>query len=291
MRSFLSMHVLWLVLTGSAVAAPYKALYVFGDSYSDIGARYLDSDGPTAAAYLAEYMGIVLTYPQDPNAGGKSLDFAASGAPSGREPGYPGYMVGGRHWCCQGMTDQVEDFARKVRDGSIVFDPKNTLFFIAGGLNDKDLPTTITIRNLTQQISLLKEVGAYHISLALLPTQIPDFAALAERLNPSYRHLASSLGRKLHIDLRLNHWGPYFDEVMKAPSAYGISNTTSKCAGRALFDEDATPCSMPETYYYYHDGHPSTAVHRVVGDKLYREISSESLNHLQDVVGQNRQRQ
>jgi phospholipase/lecithinase/hemolysin len=73
-------------------------------------------------------------------------------------------------------------------------------------------------------------------------------------------------------DVRLSHWGQFFDEVMRNASAYGIGNTKDACAGRAIFDENATPCAKPGSYYYYHRGHPSTAVHKVVGDKLYAEI-------------------
>jgi phospholipase/lecithinase/hemolysin len=256
---------------GSA-ARPYDSIYVFGDSFSDIGARFVDSDGPTAVAYLAQYMGVAITHPHATDAGGKSLIFAASGAGSGSEPHRPDYSVNGVHWCCQGMMDQVEEFARRVRDQSLIFDPKRTLFFIAGGLNDKDLQTATTISNLTRQIRLLRRAGATHISLALLPTLIPDFADPANRLNPAYRHLVADLGPRLDIDLRLSHWGAYFDEVMENPTRYGILNTTSRCAGRALFNEDSTPCAAPETYYYYHEGHPSTAVHRIVAGMLYREI-------------------
>jgi len=31
--------------------------------------------------------------------------------------------------------------------------------------------------------------------------------------------------------------------VLRDPRRYGIENTTDKCVGRALFDEDATPCA------------------------------------------------
>jgi cholinesterase len=278
MRALSRVVILIALLSTKVAAAPYTSLYAFGDSYSDIGARYIDGDGPTAVAYLAEHLGINFTFPQDPDSPGKSLDFAASGAISGNEPGYPGYIINGKHWCCQGMADQVDDFLQRVRSGSIVFNPQDTLFFIAGGLNDKDVPTSITVRNLGRQISLLKEAGAYHISLALLPTHIPYFSALAKRLNPAYRQMVLSLRDKLRVDIRLNNWGPYFDDVMQDPARYGILNTTSRCAGRVLFDEDTTPCEKPNTYYYYHEGHPSTAVHRVVGENLFREITQTSRN-------------
>jgi phospholipase/lecithinase/hemolysin len=282
----LSLGVLVYILgLSNAVAAPYRALFAFGDSYSDIGARFLDSDGPTAVAYLAEHMGVAMTYPQDPTAVGKSLNFAASGAISGKEAGF---IFKGRTWCCQGMMDQVEEFAREVRSGSISFDPETTLFFIAGGLNDGRFPTEVTVRNLKRQILLLTEVGAKHITVSLLPTKIPDFTAVAERLNPAYRKMVSELSQQLDIDLQLNHWGTYFDDVMENPSSYGILNITSRCAGRALFDEDTTPCSAPQTYYYYHEGHPSAAVNRIVGMKLYQEISGDTSGHSQDVADSHR---
>ena len=85
MRSRLCGLIIMLTFVGHAKAASYRALYVFGDSYSDIGARYLDGNGPTAVAYLAQRMGIAITYPRDPRAANKSLDFAASGAISGKE--------------------------------------------------------------------------------------------------------------------------------------------------------------------------------------------------------------
>ncbi len=37
-------------------APPITRLYVFGDSYSDIGEGYLDGNGPTAVAYFADHL-------------------------------------------------------------------------------------------------------------------------------------------------------------------------------------------------------------------------------------------
>jgi phospholipase/lecithinase/hemolysin len=61
---------------------------------------------------------------------------------------------------------------------------------------------------------------------------------------------------------------------MESPAQYGITNATDKCAGRALFGEDATPCATPDTYFFYHQGHPSTAVHKIVGRELAQELES-----------------
>lgn len=248
----------------SAKTPSYTALYVFGDSYSDIGSRYLDGNGPTAVAYFARALGISLTYPKDPNAAGKSLNFAATAATSGEDKG-PG------RWCCQGMMDQVNDFAARVRSGSLSFKPETTLFFLEGGLNDEKIPTDVTVANITREIQMLQSIGARHFTLSLLSVKIPDFAEAAKRLNPAYEHLVGNLQMQ-RVDIRLNHWGPYLDEILENPSRYGLVNTTSQCAGRELFKEDPTPCAKPDAYFYFHSGHPSAAVNKIVGDKLYQEL-------------------
>jgi len=75
------------------------------------------------------------------------------------------------------------------------------------------------------------------------------------------------------IDIRISQWGEYFDDVMEHPSKYGIENTKDQCAGRAIFKEDATPCRNPSAFYFYHAGHPSTAVHKAVGAMLFEELA------------------
>jgi hypothetical protein len=49
-----------LVAQSAATSGPttrYSRLYVFGDRYSDIGAGYIDGNGPTAVAYLGWLIG------------------------------------------------------------------------------------------------------------------------------------------------------------------------------------------------------------------------------------------
>ena len=78
--------VLALVGAFSAVAAQaetWKQLFVFGDSYFDSGAGYVDGNGPTAVVYLAQCLNIPFTHAQDPERAGKGLNFAVSGAQTG----------------------------------------------------------------------------------------------------------------------------------------------------------------------------------------------------------------
>ena len=63
---FVSSALLGLVILSAAAehaaatpasTAKIDRMYVFGDSYSDIGEGYLDGNGPTAVAYLADRLG------------------------------------------------------------------------------------------------------------------------------------------------------------------------------------------------------------------------------------------
>lgn len=269
-RLFEGLMVLGMFIAAATAQAAvrYDRLYAFGDSYSDTGAGFAGSNGPTAVARLAQRLGLALTHSRDPQANGQSINFAVAGAGTGENAG----RKIGDYWLVVGMQNQVEDFVARVRRGDITFNPDTTLFFLAGGLNDAGTPAATTTTNLARQIALLKSVGARHVSLALLPTRIPAFREEGVKLNPAYRKLAPALRRQLAIDVRLNRYGAYLDDVHAHASRYGITNTQAQCAGNPLAGEDTTPCAAPDTYFYYLSDHPSAAVNRIVGDRLYAEI-------------------
>jgi cholinesterase len=261
-----------LAIVAPSVSSSVKRLYVFGDSYSDIGAGYLDGDGPTAVAYLANHLGFALVPSNASDTAGntsESLDFAVSGAGTGSASGHRinGALLG------LGIRDQVEDFAQRVRSGAVKFDPKSTLFFIAGGQNDVFLPTEAAVENLKSELRILHKLGGRRFMIALLPTSIPAFKEVNQRLNPALARIPQKMAAEMpDASVRLSSWGLYFDDVMHDPARYGIENTTDACAGRAIFNEDPRPCAKPASYFYYHSGHPSTAVHKIVGAKLYKEV-------------------
>ncbi len=253
--------------------SPYKQMYVFGDSYSDIGEGYLDGNGPTAVAYLARGLGFELIPSNKSESPKQSLDFAVSGAQTGAGEG----KTIGTAMLGFGMKNQVDDFASRVKSGKIVFDPPTTLFYIAGGLNDRKLPTETTVTNLKAEIQELYALAGRHFLVALMPTAIPAFSEVGLRLNPALAQIPDQMKTALPgATIALSHWGPFFDEVMRNAAHYGITNTTDACGGREIFHEDIKPCTTPDAYYYYHSGHPSTAVHKIVGAKLTAEIISES---------------
>ena len=225
--------------------------------------------GPTAVAYLGWLMGLEVVPSKTVNAAGKSIVFAVSGAGTGEGAGdhVKEALLG------YGMMNQVRDFAARVKSGEMAFDPQTTLFFLAGGLNDGRQETETTLANLRQELQILRELGGRHFTIALLPTKIPQFATVGLRLNPAYEQFVRQEAAA-GFDLWPNHWSAAFDEVMEHPASHGIVNTTSACAGRAIFDQDPTPVGDPATYFFNHDGHPSTAVHRIVGQKLFEEIAA-----------------
>lgn len=259
----------FLSVAAFAADRPVDRIYVFGDSYSDTGNGYVDGNGPTAVHYFAEGLGIKLLAANDPKADAKSsLNFAVSGAGSGKGNG----RTVGTARLGIGMENQVEDFAARVREKKLKFDPKKTLFYLAGGLNDRRLASEDTVRNLETRIRTLAALGAKRFAVALLPTAIPSFRDVGVRLNPALSQIPGDLKE---MDVRLSQWGPFFDRVMENPRQYGIENTKDACAGRAIFNEDATPCANPAARYFYHAGHPSNAVHRAVGKMLVEEFQQQ----------------
>jgi cholinesterase len=268
-----------LTLASIAQARQWEALYAFGDSYTDSGAGYVDGDGPTAVVYLAQSFGIPFTYAGDENSAGKGLNFAVSAAQTGNGRGFQIREAGSD--CARkdplfgrGMQMQVLDFASRVKTGSLHFDANKTLFFLAGGLNDRALPTATTVANLKDEVRQLYKLGGRYFLLALLPTKIPDFAVVGIRLNPALAKIPAEVESGLPgAHIRLSRWGEYFDQVLEKPGDFGITNTTDQCAGRAIFGEDPTPCAAPNHYFYFHGGHPSTTVQRIVAKDIEQEIA------------------
>jgi len=264
-----SILLLAATLHAQAPARPYTALYVFGDSYSDTGAGFVYTDGPTAVAYLAQRLSIAFTYYGAPDAKGKSLNFAVSAAKTGTDPGIreaPNALFR------LGMENQVQEFADLLRSGSVHFDPAQTLFFLAGGLNDRNTPDGYTRTNLEDEIDTLYALGGRRFMVALLPTQIPAFATAGAQFNPELARIPAD-ERSRHPGIRIanSNWGLFMDEVITHPAKYGITDTTTPCTGLPTLNPAQIHCSSPGTHFFYYQAHPSTGAHRAVGDMLYQE--------------------
>jgi phospholipase/lecithinase/hemolysin len=250
---------------------PYTQLYVFGDSYSDTGAGFSYADGPTAVAYLAQRLAIPFTFYGDPNSKGKGLNFAVSAAKTGADPGV---RRGPDALFALGMKNQVDEFAALVKSGkpdALHFDPAQTMFFLAGGLNDRGTPEGYTRANEEAEIDTLYALGARRFMVALLPTKIPAFASAGIQLNPELARIPAD-ERARHPDIRIanSNWGPFFDEVITHLDKYGLADATLTCADRAIKIGSPFACATANHFYYY-AAHPSTAAHKAAGDMLYQE--------------------
>jgi cholinesterase len=253
---------------------PYTQLYVFGDSYSDTGAGFVYADGPTAVAYLAQRLAIPFTYYGDPNSSGKGLNFAVSGAKTGVGSGTreaPNALF------ALGMKNQLDEFAALLKSGQVKFDPAQTLFFLAGGLNDRGTPTGYTRTNEKDEIETLYALGGRRFMVALLPTQIPAFSTAGTQFNPEIARIpAEERARHPDIHIANSDWGSFFDQVITHAADYGITDTTTPCAQLTLAPTSASHCAFPATHFYYYFAHPSTAAHKVVGDMLYHEALTQA---------------
>jgi cholinesterase len=216
--------IICLAVCSTAQARSRESIYAFGDSYTDGGAGYIDGNGPTAVTYLAASLSIPFTYAGDPHSIGKGLNFAVSGAQTGKSDGVrmrPATAACGNNegLLGRGMQTQVLDFTRRVQSGDVKFNAERTLFFLAGGLNDGELSTATTIANLEEEIREIYDAGGRYFAVALLPSRIPAFSAVSARLNPAIAEIPEDLRpspRGAHIEL--SHWGEHFDRVIESHS-------------------------------------------------------------------------
>jgi len=246
---------------GGAQALDVKTLYLFGDSYTDTGAYVKLTNGSTAGGYLASAYDLDLVTSKSTNPGTSSINFAESGARIAQGPS--GSAIQPRS-----LTQQVGEFQSYLQAGKLSFDPNSSLFFLLGGLNDHASPTAPLASATMQQVATLYGLGGRYFELALLPSMVPAFTDSANNVNPMITQLVPEL-QAMYPDasFTLSNWGDYYDDILRNPQNYGITNTTNACLGNAA-------CTDPDTYFYYYSAHPSDRAHEIVGAQLYAEAQA-----------------
>lgn len=252
-------------MASGAKAVEINDLFLFGDSYTDTGAYVPLTNGSTAGAYLASAFGITLVTSKEPTPGTRGVNFAESGARVAQGPNPPATQP-------RSLTQQVAEFQAYLQAGALTFDPSSTLFFLLGGLNDHASPTGPIASSTFEQIATLYGLGGRFFEIALLPSLIPAFADSAQSLNPVYRQIVPQL-QSLYPDatIRLSDWGAYYDDIIRNPSVYGITNTTDQCFNLSTGMREPA-CTDPDKYFYYYIVHPSDRAHEIVGQRLYAEV-------------------
>lgn len=287
LHSFICAAAIFAAASSPVSAAPFSALYVFGDSLSDNGnlsalgaslgisvpnAPYATgraTNGSTAVEVLAQQLGLSVTPWLAPGGGN---NYAVIGAATGPVPAPSGpdnviATYGITLPVPTGIVNaQVPLFLSSLAGQSIDAD---ALFFIWGGSNDLFISPTqgtavAAAANIQATISTLHGFGARRFFVPNLPGLVPfasDFnTALASGL-------AAAPGLLAGIDVIQFDTFAYFNRVLLNPTAFGFSNVASPCyqgPPLAVFP-GGQACVNPDQYLLWDDVHPTAAAHRQLG--------------------------
>jgi phospholipase/lecithinase/hemolysin len=286
-----------------ASAAPFSAMYVFGDSLSDQGnifnltggsvnptqatppsppyfnGRY--SNGPNWVDYLGQNLGLKPTLFTNLNTTipTQGINYAEGGAYSGIgnavDPN-PNLL---------GVFQQVGLFTKPFIDAYRKVDP-NALYIVLGGANDYLFPQTNNttqpkpFENILQSVKLLAASGAKNIVVLNLPDLGKIPAATIDNRNPislsqSTIEFNSALAaglRTLRHNSQLNIVSVDVNSLVKQiitnKQLFGVKNVTDAC----LNTTTQTICTSPNKYLYWDDFHPTTVIDKLVADKALAAI-------------------
>lgn len=267
-----------LLLAGSLLAtsaqAAFSGLYVFGDSLSDpgnlvatseappapyVGGRF--SNGPVAAEYLGTKLGLTAAQVHNYAVGGATTGY--DNPESATQP----------H---SGVLSQLGQYMMDSGGGA----DANAVYMIWAGANDllaisspADVPTVLgnAITNLITEVVTLHMMGAQHI---FVPNMVdlgltPEARSQGPAVMAQYTYIASLFN--LALANNLPSYATQFDtfgllqDVVSAPTAYGLSNATDQCLTSSV-------CSQPGQYLFWDHLHPTTAGHLILADQFAAAI-------------------
>jgi phospholipase/lecithinase/hemolysin len=296
LRPSLRLFSLLILLTLPALAADrYNAVYVFGDSYCDVGNIYLASghkvplsppyyqgrfsNGPLWVEHLAGSLGLTLA-PE--LAGGTDYAFgdaevtAGVPTPEGTIPSIP------------------EQVTLYLKAHNWHADP-NALYILEGGGNDILHATGGSPEHLGNEIAeglanselQLRQAGARHF----LISNLIDISELpAGRANPSFDRAAAlaanrDLDRRLRYEndlddidiLRLDAFS-LFHSIFTDPTHFGFTNITTPCLNPAT---DAV-CADPDHTLFWDVEHPTEFGHSIFAAFAEGQLLSADRDHDRD---------
>ena len=261
-------------LTANATTPTYDAIYVFGDSYYDVGNIFIAtkgaeplsppyyngrfSNGPLAPEYLAAALHAPLT------------SFAWGGATTGI--GNSGDGGTQTSFGTRGLPGMETELATTLGSIPPALTPTSLFIvwggpddFISGGTPQQAVTDILTI------VGTLQLAGATHI---LVPGMVdlsltPEFAG-----NP----FASGFSAAFNLGLKtsLPKGATYFDtaalleSVINNPGAYGFTNVTQPCL------VGLTPCSNPNQYLFWDNIHPTTAADQILAGQFANAVPEPS---------------
>ena len=238
----------------SAQAPHYSNLFIFGDSYCDVGNLHSPSpyyqnrwsNGPLWVDHIAGFLGLSLS----PSSAGGS-DYAWDGA-AVTDPSF-----------APSIPQQVE---RYLSDHGGKADP-DALFVLEGGINDITKITFTDPEDMGHQIALglvqseqqLRQAGAQHflisnlLDVGRLPLAQPIAGLATATAIAADRHLDRLLRdeqeRGVHI-VRLNLFS-LVNAIANDPGHFGFTNITDPCR------TNSSLCTDPDHSFFFDDAHLS----------------------------------
>ncbi|MBV8091889.1 MAG: SGNH/GDSL hydrolase family protein [Acetobacteraceae bacterium] len=292
-------------------AAPYDAIYAFGDSLTDIGnllaltssgslpgvppqpvppIYYIGrrSNGPIWIDYLSGDLGP----PISPSLQGGTVFAYASGAETGSTPLHQANFTD-----LTGPTGQLAQFRQSIPNP----DPKalytlwmggNDLFDVfynlgAGGSPNPTAVANASVANMTSFVSAIASLGAKNLLLLTLPdlgkvpviTQdYPSYVSEASALSAYYnQQLVSSLTAEAARDsLNLYVLDVYslIDAAVADPQRFGFTNVTDPCWTGDFLGQNGTECANPNQYLFWDHYHGTTVTYRILATDAEAVLAS-----------------
>lgn len=286
-------------------AAPFDAIYSFGDSLTDVG-NFLAltssgaipgvppqplappyypgrrSNGPLWIEYLASDLGLG---PISPSLRG-GTDFAYAGAAeTGSTPLHQANFLD-----LTGTTGQLGQFRQAIPHP----DPRalytlwiggNDLYDVfyalgAGGAPDPIAVANAAVANVVTFVRTIASLGAKDLLLLTVPdlgktpeiTEFyPSYEAQASRLANYYdRSLVSSVASEAMRDsLNLHVLDTYalLDAAVANPQKFGFLNATDPCWTGDFLGRNGTECADPARHLFWDHYHATTAANRVIATR------------------------
>lgn len=263
------------------MAANFSDIYVFGDSLSDTGQLFQESQAqiPSSSLYFegrfsngpvwVEYLAEQLNMPFNPD-----TNFAYGGATTGEMNRNETYS--------RGLLDQVNRF-QQTQDSA---DP-NALYIVWAGPNDylgnQESNPNQPVSNVSEAIATLAAMGAQNFLVPNLPdlgnlpgtrnsqssVQLNELIRLHNQgLAESLQQLSSRLGSDVEIiPLNVNE---IYNRVLDNPADFGFINVTEPCVNQ----QRGRVCQNPNEYLFWDDIHPTTIAHEQLGAYAFQLLEN-----------------
>lgn len=282
-----------LLCFATANAGPYSALYVFGDSLSDVGnldeftggffpgPSYFDGRVSNGAVFVEMLsVGLGLGTSEADLSGG--TNFAFAGARTTGTTGIEGLVI-------QDVDEQVTSFLNGLDFGTSA--DSAALYMVFAGANDLVAGVTdleFPVDRLETDIGRLYDRGARRFFVPNLPRLglTPRFndTAIATTMNlrsEAFNDLLESMliGLEMmrpEIDIIRFDVETRFDEIVSDPTAFGFANVTHEAApGLTPGAQDYSQSLIvpePNTYLFWDELHPTEAGHVLLTEEALRVL-------------------